>query len=230
MARTYTSAARRAAAQAPTDPHDQTGLLAWVGRFPARARQALRLLDEHPVDPADTGAVAARARLVEQLLDVFPSFELDGEVFRAYGELQLLDLCEITKLNRAGALAADPTSLAALSDIFAGALGQAENERFRAFCRANAVDPDTLNDIMEGLMEDLSEVPTSRPSPSPGGPSTSGPTSRVVSLSPHTAGPAPMSSQEFADFMQGWEPAPAGPPTPPASPLGLPTPGPVSYG
>lgn len=200
MARTYTSAARRAAATpAPVD--DPQGLLTWVDGNTTRARQALRQLEETPVDPADTAAVAARQQLVDALLDVFPSFVLDGERFRVLGEMQLLDLCELMRLNRRNVKTVDPAGVAALADFFQGALGPDEYERFREFCRVNCVDQDTLNDIMEGIVEDLAEVPTSRPSRSAPGPLTAGLTSKVVSMSSGTVRAEPMPPEDFQAFL-----------------------------
>ncbi|MFI6162239.1 hypothetical protein ACIA59_20135 [Micromonospora haikouensis] len=211
MSREYTSAARRAAATAPA-VDDPTGLLAWVGTSTVRARQALAQLEAAPL-PADADADqrAAREQLVDQLLDVFPSFVLDGEPFRVMGEMQLLDLCELLKLTKRRVKTVDPAAVSALADFYAGALGVDEYERFRTFVRDNAIDQDVLNDVMEGIVEDLTDRPTSRPSPSASGPSTTGAMSKVVSLSgpqrgvvlqPAAAPPdfAAMSPQEFADW------------------------------
>lgn len=209
MGRTYTSAAKRAAAT-PPPAGTLAEVLAWVDGHTGRARQLLAQLDAAPVDAGDQAGVAARKELVDALLDVFPSFTLDGETFRVLGELQLLDLCELMRLNKRGVKTVDPSAVAAMADFFQGALGVDEYERFRRYCRENAVDPDVLADIMEGVVEDLAEVPTSRPSHSVGGPSTAGPGSKVDSPS------APMSSDGFQDFLQRrTEPAPG--------PLGLPT-------
>ncbi|SCL15051.1 hypothetical protein [Micromonospora inyonensis] len=197
MGRTYVSAAKRAAATPP--PAGTLGeVLAWVDGHTGRARQLLAQLDATPVNSGDQAAVAARKELVDALLAVFPSFTLDGETFRVLGELQLLDLCELMRLNKRGVKTVDPVAVAALADFFQGALGADEYERFRSYCREHAVDPDVLSDIMEGVAEDLTEVPTSRPSHSVGGPSSAGHGSKVDSPS----APAPMSSDGFQDFLQ----------------------------
>jgi hypothetical protein len=223
VSRQYTSAAKRAKATPMPGPSDTGGLLAWVGQDRTRARQALRELDAVPASPADH---EARRPLVEALLDVFPSFSIDGETFRVMGEVQLLDLCELMRLNKRNVKTVDPTGIAALADFFRGALGDEEYERFREFTRANCTDPDLLNDIMEGIVEDLTEVPTSRPSHSVGGPSSSGLTSRVVSLSQGTVSESPMSAADFQAYLDRQQQQPEGP-------LSVPTqqgPGFVSFG
>lgn len=194
MARTYTSAAKRAATM-PDPTGDASTLLAWVGSDRARARQALRDLDAQP-------ATATTRKAAETLLEVFPSFTLDGETFRVMGEVQLLDLCELMNLTKRNVKTVDPAAIAALADFFRGALGADEYERFREFVRVNCVDPDVLNDVMEGIVEDLTEVPTSRPSHSVPGPSNSGPTSKVVSLSQRSVQESPMSTDAFRDYLQ----------------------------
>ncbi|MCT2276312.1 hypothetical protein M3G91_01645 [Micromonospora chalcea] len=241
MARDYTSAARRAAATPTPSGADPVGLLAWVDNHTGRARQALRDLEALPVDPRDEAAARQRQWLVDQLLDVFPSFTLDGERFRVLGEMQLLDLCELMRLNKRNVKTVDPAGVAALADFFTGCLGPDEYERFRTYCRDNCVDQDVLNDIMEGIVEDLSEVPTSRPSHSVPGPSSSGPTSRVVSLSrtsPQPGSPPPAvpltDPQAFEEFLQRRaqqppEPEPLGAPAAPWSPTTQ-DPGFVSFG
>lgn len=227
MSREYTSAAKRAAAPA-WGTVDAEQMLAWVDGDPARARQVLRDLDAIPTDAAGH---EARRPLVEALLAVFPSFTLDAVEFRVEGEMQLLDLCELMKLARRKVKTSDPSSIAALAEFFEGAMGAGEYERFRSHCREHCTDPDVLNDIMEGVVEDLTDRPTSRPSPSAAGPLTSGPTSKVVSLSPtgsvqvalpEPAGPlAPdmlsMTPEQFADW-QAEQRARA------QSPLGVPIP------
>lgn len=223
MARSYTSAARKAAETRPA-VEDPTGLLTWVGANRTRARQVLADLDGRPV-PA--GGEQDRQDLVEALLQVFPSFTLDGETFRVMGEMQLLDLCELVRLTKRRVSTTSPTAVVALADFFLGALGEAEYDRFRLFCREHAIDADVQNDVMEGIVEDLSEVPTSRPSHSVPGPSTSGPTSTVVSLSRRTVEQAPMSTEQFQDFLRRQEQEQQ-------SPLAVvgtsTTPGSVSYG
>lgn len=205
VTRQYTSAAKRAKATPPPGPADTAALLAWVGRDRARARQALRELDAQPVDAAGHDA---RRELVEALLAVFPSFSIDGETFHVAGEMQLLDLCELMRLNKRNVKTIDPAAIAALADFFRGALGEEEYERFREFTRVNCTDPDLLNDVMEGIVEDLSEVPTSRPSHSLPGPSTNGPTSKAVSLSRGTVSQAPMSTEEFRAYLEQRTPTP----------------------
>ncbi|MEV0805729.1 hypothetical protein [Micromonospora sp. NPDC050200] len=217
MSREYTSASRRAAAAAPP-VDDPTGLLAWVGTSTVRARQALALIESAP-PPADPGedvpaAELSRGQMVGRLLDVFPSFTLDGETFRVMGEMQLLDLCELLKLTKRGVKTVDPSAVSALADFFSGALGLEEYERFRTFVREHAIDQDVLNDVMEGIVEDLTDRPTSRPSPSASGPLTTGAGSKHVSLSGPQRGvvlqptPTPpdfaaMTPEEFA----GWHSA-----------------------
>jgi hypothetical protein len=185
------------------------GWLTWVDGDRARARQVLADLDAAPA-PADESEADQRAQLVDALRALFPSFSLDGVEFWVYGELQMLDLTELMGLARVNTKSADPRALAALGDFFRGALGDGEYERFRAHCRSHCTPPDVLSEVMEGVVEDLAEVPTLPPTPSARGRSSTGPTSRVVSLSAGTSQEAPMTPEAFAAWQAG-QAAPPGP-------------------
>lgn len=108
------------------------------------------------------------------------NFTLDGVEFTATGSLSILEVLELAKHFDADVESAE--GLAAVADFFRGLLG-GDYDRFRAHCREHRTDPDTLIGIMQDVMDDLSGRPFDGSSRSPGGPSTTGPTLKVVSPS-----------------------------------------------
>jgi hypothetical protein len=115
-------------------------------------------------------------------LDVKPDFDLDGVEFVCEGGISTLDISEFAVAAKSGMDTEDPMAAAVFAEFFQAALGPAQYRRFKDHIRRHGTDGDVLVDIMQGLMEDFVGRPTEEPSHSQDGPSTTGPTSRVVSL------------------------------------------------
>ena len=111
-----------------------------------------------------------------------PRFELDDVEFVCEGGLSTLDISEFAIAAKGGMDTADPTAAAVFAEFFQAALGPVQYRRFRDHTRRNRTGPDELIDIMGDLMVDFVGRPTEEPSHSQDGPSTTGPSSRVVSL------------------------------------------------
>jgi hypothetical protein len=107
------------------------------------------------------------------------------EHFVCGGEVSTLLLSELA--YNADLDVADPEAMKLIRNFFANAFGDSEEGRkgyalfFRLVTRYG--DDDLLMEIMAGMVEDFSGRPTKRPSQSPDTPSTTGETSKVVSLS-----------------------------------------------
>ncbi len=121
--------------------------------------------------------MTARKSYTSKPAEPFP-FDLDGVAFVVPGGVSLLDLCEMARL--ADVDATSPEGAAALADFFHDALGDGY-ERFRLHVREHHTDPGTLVDIMADMIEATTARPTRRPSDSSDGPTTTGPTLRVIS-------------------------------------------------
>ena len=115
-------------------------------------------------------------------LDVKPTFELDDVKFTCEGRLTTLDVSELAEVAELGVDTEDPRAAAAIAKFFRAALGMGEYNRLKNHMRAHDTAEDVLVDIMAGIMEDFAARPTEQPSSSHDGQSTTGPTSRVVSL------------------------------------------------
>lgn len=130
-------------------------------------------------------------------------FELDGVEFVCEGGLTTLDISEFAMAAKNGMDTADPAAAAVFAEFFQAALGPTQYRRLKDHMRAHGTDDDVLVDIMQGLMEDFVGRPTEEPSRSQDGPSTTGRTSRVVSLQQgsvtvHPLGPEPEPGQKAA--------------------------------
>lgn len=108
-------------------------------------------------------------------------FDLDGVTFTPAGTLSLLDISKMALL--ADVESTDPSAIAAMHEVFKGALGGVEYTRFADHVRKHRTDPDTLLAIFQDMAEQVSENPTERSSPSSDGPTTTGPTHTVISSS-----------------------------------------------
>jgi hypothetical protein len=112
-------------------------------------------------------------------LDV--TFTLDDVEFTCAGRPTALDISELAEVAELGVDTDDPRAVAAMAKFFRVVLGK-EYGRFKEHMRAYDTGEDVLIEIMQGILEDLAARPTQEPSRSPDGPSTTGPTSKVVSL------------------------------------------------
>jgi hypothetical protein len=99
-------------------------------------------------------------------------FTLDGIEFACTGGFSFLDMIEM--MRNAGADAATPKGMAAIADLFSGAMGDEQYERFRRHCREYATDPDDLVEIMKDVVEHFIGNPSPGPGHSAPGPSNTG--------------------------------------------------------
>lgn len=118
------------------------------------------------------------------------SFELDGVEFVAENEMSILDATEFARLATAGVDSESPAGAAMISEIFIAILGDKGYQRLRTHTRAHHTDPKVIVAIIGDLMEDLSARPTSAPSDSSDGQTSTPPTSTVVSFSRGTVSTA----------------------------------------
>jgi len=202
MSREYRSAASAAARPAslpdgglPGPEAPAEAVLGWVSGDRSRAREALA---------AERLSRQPRPGLVDGLELLLAHFVLDGVRWVcAVDDVTILDVTELARMHNASA--ESPEGIAALGEFFETCLGP-RYRAFRSHCRANRTSEDVLMDIMEGLLEDLAGYPTQPPSPSPGGPSGTGPTSKPASpergrvVTAH--GVRPMTPQEFAAWRE----------------------------
>lgn len=201
MGKSYSSAAARAKAGTGPIPDNPADIVAWVGKDPERARLAFLHIATWPPAP-DEQTQAAWDELVLAIRQVLPWFELDQTRFTCYGNVSLLDLCEL-----AGAAAADmdsPEGMAAVAEFFKAALGNAEYQRFKIHLRRHATSEDIVASIMQDLAEEFTARPTGRPSQSLLGPLTTIPTSKVVSPSGQVT-EAPMTPEEMASWLENYQ-------------------------
>ncbi|NUW45541.1 hypothetical protein [Nonomuraea rhodomycinica] len=118
-------------------------------------------------------------------------FELDGEVFTGEGSVSMMDLSEFARLASVGMDTTDPRAGAILADIYLALLGENEYQRFRAHCRRNGTDGETLMNILGDLASEEADRPTDRSSDSSDGPPNAAGTARVVSFSRGTVAEVP---------------------------------------
>ena len=111
-----------------------------------------------------------------------PTFALDEVEFTCEGGVTALDISEFAQVAKAGVDTDDPAAAAVFAEFFQNALGAAEYARFKKHTRDHRTDEAIFVDIMQGIIEDFVGRPTQEPSSSQDGPSTTGPTSKVVSL------------------------------------------------
>lgn len=111
-----------------------------------------------------------------------PFFKLDGVTFVCEGGVSTLDISEFAKVAKTGIDTEDPAAAAVFAEFFEAALGPKVYAQFRQHVRKHHTDEDVFVDIMHGIIEDFLGRPTQEPSHSQDGPSTTGPTSKVVSL------------------------------------------------
>lgn len=111
-----------------------------------------------------------------------PDFSMDGVTFVCEGGVSMLDISEFAKVAKDGVKTDDPAAAAVFAEFFSAALGEKVYAQFRKHVRENNTTEDELVDIMKGIIEDFVGRPTREPLSSQDGPSTTGLTSKVVSL------------------------------------------------
>lgn len=124
-------------------------------------------------------------------------FELDGVVFIP-GEVSFLDFTELGRFS--GADITSPEGTAAIGEFFRNLLGE-DYERFRTHIRQHHTDEETLIQVLRDIVEDVSGHPSQRPSVSPTGPTKTGRTLRVVSLSEGTVVEEPLTEEREAELL-----------------------------
>lgn len=148
-------------------------------------------------------------------------FTLDGVEFVAPGGIMLLDICEIAR--GADLDIQDPRAVAAIADLFEGALGKEQYRSFKDHCRKHSTTPDMLLLILKDMIEEVTGRPTVRSSPSSPGPQTMNGTSNTASPS-STSDSRPEGHYLTAEEIAAWlatrnqQPAQAT-----IGPLGIPT-------
>lgn len=126
------------------------------------------------------------------------TFALDGAEFTVPGGILLLDLVDLAELGNADEVSAE--AIAAVGSFFRQALG-AEYERFHVHCREHGTDNGTLLEIITDLVADSGGFPTQLPSPSAGGPASTGTTYKVFSSS-DTVVDFPLTPQRKAELQE----------------------------
>lgn len=125
-------------------------------------------------------------------------FELDGVVFHPGDAVTFLDITELGRF--ANQEMASPEGAAAIGEFFKLLLGE-DYDRFREHIRTHRTDEDTIVRVLHDVLEDLSSHPTQRPSDSPAGPTSTGRTLRVVSLSQGTVDEMPIDEDRVRELL-----------------------------
>lgn len=113
------------------------------------------------------------------------SFTLDGVTFECDGTFDPNDMMDLaTDLQGATTQRADPGALGTAGYLIRAIMGEDCWLAFREHRRARRTTPEVVGQIMRGLIEDLTDLPTARPSPSPGGRQITGGSSPGGSPSP----------------------------------------------
>lgn len=148
-------------------------------------------------------------------------FTLDDVTFTCDGVFDQLDMADLaSSLMDSGPSWLDPEALGAVGQLFKTIMGEETYRAFRRHRHAHRTPPKTIAAIMQGLIEDLTDRPTNRPSVSPGGPQKTAGSSTAASPSPGrharpAKAPSPLpEGMPAGDLIQA--PPPDGPP--PAEP------------
>jgi hypothetical protein len=100
-----------------------------------------------------------------------------GERFTVADKIGLMPLMRFAKVAKAGVDSADLAGLAALYDLLAQCIADADWARFEAAADKSHADGEELMAVIGKVFEALAERPTSRPSVSSDGPMTTPPRS-----------------------------------------------------
>jgi len=112
-----------------------------------------------------------------------PEFELDGVKFVGTGRLSALDASEFARLAASGVDSESPEGQSAIAEFFITVLGKACYQRLRAHIREHQTDDSVIMQLIGDIIEDWSNRPTSTPSASSDGQTSTPGTSTVVSFS-----------------------------------------------
>jgi hypothetical protein len=106
-------------------------------------------------------------------------FDLDEVTFTANTGIPLLALMDLAEA--ASTDSSSPEGLSAMRQIFSAMLGD-QYAAFAKHCLEHGTDPDTLLQILQDVMQDVTNgFPTQPPLPSPGGAQNTMPMLRVIS-------------------------------------------------
>src|SRR5690348_16012913 len=97
-----------------------------------------------------------------------------GEQFTIADKIGLMPLMRFAKVGKAGVDSDSLEGLVAMYDLLEQCLAPEEWQRFQNTADLNRADADELLAVVTKVFEVLSERPTSRPSDSSDGPSTTG--------------------------------------------------------
>ena len=100
-----------------------------------------------------------------------------GDKFRMAERIGLMPLMRFAKIAKAGVDSTDLDGLAALYDLLEQCIAEDEWQRFQNAADKARADGDQLMQVVKDVFEALSGRPTSRPSDSSGGPTTTPPNS-----------------------------------------------------
>ncbi len=109
--------------------------------------------------------------------------EFLGERFRTAERIGLMPMMRFAKVAKAGVDSNDLDGLAAMYDLLEQCIADDEWGRFQAHADRKRADGDELMKVVAEVFEVLSARPTSRPSDSSAGPSTTAPNSTDASSS-----------------------------------------------
>ena len=109
------------------------------------------------------------------------------EQFGVADKIGLMPLMRFAKVAKSGADSADMEALAVMLDLLEQCIAPADWQRFQDTADKNRADGDELLKVVSDVFEVLAERPTSRPSDSSAGPSTTAPNSTAGSYSPAKA-------------------------------------------
>jgi hypothetical protein len=100
-----------------------------------------------------------------------------GESFAIAERIGLMPLMKFARVARTGADSADLESLAVMLDLLEQCIAPKDWQRFQDVADRERADGDQLFAVVKDVFEVLSERPTSRPSDSSDGPTSTGPSS-----------------------------------------------------
>lgn len=118
-------------------------------------------------------------------------FKLNGELFTIAEDVNIIALGRFARVAREGASTDDMEGLAALIDTVASLVIPDDENRLLDTASKHRVDGELLLKIIQSVLEAQSGHPTTQPSDSSGGLSTTTPSSKALSSSEASSAPKP---------------------------------------
>lgn len=109
-----------------------------------------------------------------------------GETFQVADKVALMPLMRFAQVAQAGVDSNEMAGLAALGDLLDKCIAPSDLAKFNRVATANDADGDDLMEVVKEVFQIITERPTSRPSDSSDGSSTTSESSAVVYSSPVT--------------------------------------------